>query len=125
MFCYCNDNIHICTHTHTHTQLYNVGSVSSSTQKQEVHKVLQYYNPHYFHHHHPTSPPPSGYEEAQQLSTNPVHYQPLHTNTRDYISVYNTTTATGKRTPTVEVESKVYSIVDSTKREIHVYSTPQ
>ena len=43
-------------------------------------------------------------------------YQPLDTVTTDYTSVY--TTPTGRRgPPSVEVEGKMYSIVDSTKRE--------
>ena len=43
-------------------------------------------------------------------------YQPLDTVTTDYTSVY--TTPTGRRgPPSVEVEGKMYSIVDPTKRE--------
>ena len=45
-----------------------------------------------------------------------AHYQPLHTVTTDYTSVY--TTPTGRRgPPSVEVEGKMYSIVDPIKRE--------
>ena len=43
-------------------------------------------------------------------------YQPLDTVTTDYTSVY--TTPTGRRgPPSVEVEGKMYSIVDPIKRE--------
>ena len=52
--------------------------------------------------------------DAVQYS--PAHYQPLDTDTTDYTSVY--TTPTGRREPpSVEVESKMYSIVDTIKRE--------
>ena len=45
-----------------------------------------------------------------------AHYQPLDTVTADYTSVY--TTPTGRRVPpSVEVEGKMYSIVDPIKRE--------
>ena len=45
-----------------------------------------------------------------------AHYQPLDTSTTDYTSVY--TTLTGRRgPPSVEVEGKMYSIVDPIKRE--------
>ena len=61
----------------------------------------------------------------QRPSNNPAHYQPLHTDTIDYISVYSTTTAAWRRgVPSVEVEGKLYSIVNPTKREEHVYSNP-
>ena len=52
--------------------------------------------------------------DAVQYS--PAHYQPLDTVTTDYTSVY--TTPTGRRgPPSVEVEGKMYSIVDPIKRE--------
>ena len=44
-------------------------------------------------------------------------YQPLDTVTTDYTSVY--TTPTGRRgPPSVEVDGKMYSIVDPIKREV-------
>ena len=52
-------------------------------------------------------------------------YQPLNTATTNYTSVY--TTPTGRRgPPSVEVEGKMYSIVDPIKRETDtIYTTPQ
>ena len=99
-------------------------SVESENVQNQSQEEPQYFNPHYFHHHHPPSPPPSPhYIKAQEYFNKPAHYQPLHTDTRDYTSVYSTTTAAGA--PSVEVEGKLYSIVDPTRREEHVYSTPQ
>ena len=61
----------------------------------------------------------------QEPTNNLVHYQPLHIDTRDYISMYSTTTVAGRRGgPSMEME-KLYSIVDSTKREEYVYPNPQ
>ena len=52
--------------------------------------------------------------DAVQYS--PAHYKSLDTSTTDYTSVY--TTPTGRRgPPSVEVEGKMYSIVDPIKRE--------
>ena len=62
----------------------------------------------------------------QEHSNKLAHYQPLHTDTRDYISMYSTTTAAGKRgAPFSGGGEKLYSIVDPTRREEHVYSTPK
>ena len=55
----------------------------------------------------------TSYDDIQY---SPAHYQPLDTSTTDYTSVY--TTPTGRRgPPSVEVEGKMYSIVDTIKRE--------
>ena len=61
-----------------------------------------------------------------ESSTSPV-YQPLNTATTDYASVYATPTGTERRgTPLVEVEGKMYSIVDpTTRKDGHTYTTPQ
>ena len=84
------------------------------------HEEPTYSNPHYFQGASPD------HDEAQEDSNKPAHYQPLHTDTRDYTSVYSTTTEAGRRrAPSVEVEGKLYSIVDSTRREEHTYTTPQ
>ena len=100
-----------------------MGSVENQSQIEEP----LYSNPEYLHHNHPTYPPSSpGYDEIEDHSNKPTHYQPLHTGTRDYISMYSTTTAAGRKgAPSVEVEGKLYSIVDPTRREEHVYSTTQ
>ena len=102
-------------------------SVESKNVQNQSQEEPQYFNPHYFHHHYPLSPPPLPHQcEVQEHSIKPAHYQPLHTDTRDYTSMYSTTTAPGRRGgPSVEVEGKLYSIVDTTRREEHVYSTPQ
>ena len=73
----------------------------------------------------PPHPPP--HASVHHSSSNPVHYQPLNTATTDYISVYATPTCAGKRgTPLMEVEGKMYSIVDpTTRKDDHTYSTPQ
>ena len=112
----------------------NVNTVQTeSVESENVHnqsqdfKQPQYFNLHYFHHRHPPSPPPSpDYDEIEEHSNEQTDYQPLQTDTRDYTSMYNTTTAAGKReAPSVEVEGKLYSIVDPSRREEHVYSTTQ
>ena len=55
----------------------------------------------------------TSYDDIQY---SPAHYQPLDTATTDYTSVY--TTPTGRRgPPSVEVEGKMYSIVDPIKRD--------
>ena len=101
-------------------------SVESENVQNQCQEEPQYFNPHYFHQHHPPSPPPSPLYETQEHSNNPTHYEPLHTDTRDYTSVYSTTTAAGRRgAPSVEVEGKLYSIVNPTRRDEHVYSAPQ
>ena len=100
-------------------------SVENENVQNQSQEEPQYFNPHYFHHHHPFFPPPSPhYDEAQEYFNKPAHYQPLHTYTKDYISMYSTTPVTGRRrAPSVEVEGKLYSIVEPTRREEHVYST--
>ena len=72
----------------------------------------------------PPHPPPHGNDHHS--STSPV-YQPLNTATTDYTSVYATPTSAGRRgTPLVEVEGKMYSIVDqTTRKDEHNYTTPQ
>ena len=60
----------------------------------------------------------TSYDAVQYVtcSDSPAHYQPLDTVTTDYTSVY--TTPTRRRgPPLVEVEGKMYSIVDPIKRE--------
>ena len=53
---------------------------------------------------------------CNDYSNSTAHYQPLDTSTTDYTSVY--TTPTGRRgPPSVEVEGKMYSIVDPIKRD--------
>ena len=71
----------------------------------------------------PNPPQPNG--NVHHSSSSPL-YQPLNTATTDYISVYATPTSAGRRgTPLVEVEGKMYSIVDpTTKKDEHTYSTP-
>ena len=60
----------------------------------------------------------TGHDAVQYTSSDSPapHYQPLDTVTTDYTSVY--TTPTGRRgPPSMEVEGKMYSIVDPIKRE--------
>ena len=61
----------------------------------------------------------TSYDAVQYVTCSddsPAHYQPLDTSTTDYTSVY--TTPTGRRgPPSVEVEGKMYSIVDPIKRD--------
>ena len=60
------------------------------------------------------------YDAVQYVtcSDSPAHYQPLDTVTTDYTSVYTTLTGRSRRgPPSVEVEGKIYSIVDPIKRE--------
>ena len=60
----------------------------------------------------------TGHDAVQYTSSDfpAALYQPLDTGTTDYTSVY--TTPTGRRgPPSVEVEGKMYSIVDPIKRE--------
>ena len=111
----------------TNMEMMQSESVESEKIQHQSQEEPQYFNPHYFHHHHPLTPPHSPhYDEAQEYSNKSAHYQPLHTDTKDYTSMYSTTTAPGRRGgPSVEVEGKLYSIVDTTRREEHVYSTPQ
>ena len=87
-------------------------SVDSENVQNQSQEELQYFNPHYFHYHHPLSPPPlPHHDEVQEHSIKPAHYQPLHTDARDYISMYSSTTAAGRRRAlSVEVEEKLYSI---------------
>ena len=108
-------------------EMMQIESVESEKIQNQCQEEPQYFNPHYFQHHHPLSPPPSPHhDEAQEYFNKPEHYQPLHTDTRDYISMYSTTTAARRRgAPSVEVEGKLYSIVNPTRREEHVYFTPQ
>ena len=71
----------------------------------------------------PHTPP---HANVHNSSSSPV-YQPLNNATTDYISVYATPTSTGRRgTPLVEVGGNMYSIVDpNTRKDEHIYSTPQ
>ena len=73
-------------------------------------------------------PCPPLHNNNHHSSTSPVHYQPLNTATTDYISVYVTPNSAWRRgTPLVEVEGKMYSIVDPTilRKDEHIYATPQ
>ena len=73
----------------------------------------------------PISPAPNDTVQYTSSDSPAALYQPLDTGTTDYTSVY--TTPTGRRgPPSVEVEGKMYSIVDPIKRETDtIYTTPR
>ena len=74
---------------------------------------------------HPPHPPP--HANDHHSPTSPVYYEPLNTVYTDYTSMYATPTSTWSRgTPLVEVEGKMYSIVDpTTRKDEHTYTKPQ
>ena len=75
----------------------------------------------------PPPPHPPPHASDHHSSTSSVHYQPLNTATTDYTSVYAMpTSAERKGTPLVEVEGKMYSIVDpTTRKDEHTYTKLQ
>ena len=63
-----------------------------------------------------TRPITTTYDAVQYVTCSDSDYQPLDTVTTDYTSMY--TTPTGRREPpSMEVEGKMYSIVNPIKRE--------
>ena len=90
-------------------------------QPTDVTETPQFQNPLYAD-HHISSPPSHTHNDDQQSS----HYQPLHTVTTDYTSMYTTpcTSAGKKGAPSVKIGDKEYAIVDPTSREEHTYAIP-